>query len=151
MLSPLRDQILRRSLVYASLTVVLLLGALPIRRSTWLGSAELHTLLETISFVLAASAGAMALVRFYTKKSGTFLLLGNGFLGAALLDGYHAVVTSSFLAGRTLSAISPWSGTTAQLFLSLLMCASLLAWKRETMGTPARIKEGYVYFLVGAW
>ena len=108
-------------------------------------------MLETISFVLAASAGAMALVRFYTKKSGTFLLLGNGFLGAALLDGYHAVVTSSFLAGRTLSAISPWSGTTAQLFLSLLMCASLLAWKRETMGTPARIKEGYVYFLVGAW
>jgi diguanylate cyclase (GGDEF)-like protein len=101
----------------------------------------------------------MALVRYYTKKSGMFLFLGTGFLGEALLDGYHATVTSSFLAGHipsALSALTPWSGTMARVFMSLLMCASVVAWKREmqrsTEGiTAGRIKESLVYLLVGAW
>src|ERR1700680_1319199 len=98
------DRILRRRLAYASLAVVLLLSGLPVRHISWRGSAELHTVLETIATVLALVTGAMALVRYYTRKSGTYLLLGSGFLGVGLLDGYHAVVTSSFLAGRTRSA-----------------------------------------------
>jgi len=49
-------------------------------------------------------SGAMSLVRYYTKKTSAFLLLGRRFLGTALLNGYHAAITSSFLAGRTPSA-----------------------------------------------
>jgi signal transduction histidine kinase/CheY-like chemotaxis protein len=144
-----------RSLVYALLFVILLLGAFPLRRVAWRSNAEFHTLLETIATLLALTTGAMALVRYYSKKSSMFLLLGSAFLGAALLDGYHAVITSSFFAGRTpsaLSALTPWSGVISRVFLSLLMCASLLAWKREMQRPEAgRVREGVVYLLVGVW
>jgi signal transduction histidine kinase/CheY-like chemotaxis protein len=144
-----------RSLVYALLFVILLLGAFPLRRVAWQSNAEFHTLLETIATLLALTTGAMALVRYYSKKSSMFLLLGSAFLGAALLDGYHAVITSSFFAGRTpsaLSALTPWSGVISRVFLSLLMCASLLAWKREMQRPEAgRVREGVVYLLVGVW
>jgi signal transduction histidine kinase/CheY-like chemotaxis protein len=144
-----------RILVYALLIAVLSLCGLPLRRTTWHSTTELHTLLESMATLVALTTGAMALVRFYTKQESTYLLLGSGFLGAALLDGYHAVITSSFLAGRipsALSAVTPWSGVISRVFLSLLMCASLLAWRRE-MRRPAagRIRERVVYLLVGTW
>ncbi|MGB6678782.1 MAG: response regulator [Terriglobales bacterium] len=145
----------KRSLIYAFFTVALLLGGLPAHRSAWQGTAELHTLLETIATVLGFVTGAMALVRYYTKKSAMFLLLGSGFLGGALLDGYHAAVTSSFFAGDTPSALStltPWSGVMSRVFMSLLVCASLLAWRQEkSRSAGITIKEGPVYLIVGIW
>src|SRR5271155_2874671 len=145
----------KRSLVYAFFTVALLLGGLPAHRSSWQGTAELHTLLETIATVLGFVTGAMALVRYYTKKNAMFLLLGSGFLGGALLDGYHAAVTSSFFAGYTPSALStltPWSGVMSRVFMSLLVCASLLAWRQEKPRSAGiTIKEGPVYLIVGIW
>ena len=145
----------KRSLIYAFFTVALLLGGLPAHRSAWQGTAELHTLLETIATVLGFVTGAMALVRYYTKKNAMFLLLGSGFLGGALLDGYHAAVTSSFFAGYTPSALStltPWSGVMSRVFMSLLVCASLLAWRQEKPRSAGiTIKEGPVYLIVGIW
>lgn len=142
-------------LVYVLLTLVLLLASIPAHRSAWMGTADLHTLFETIATLLGFVTGAMALARYYTKKSGMFLLLGTGFLGGALLNGYHAMVTSSFLAGHIPSAFSsltPWSGIMSRVFMSLLMCASVVAWKREVLRpTEGRIKEGVVYLLVGTW
>ena len=144
-----------RSLVYVLLTLVPLLGGLPAHRSTWQGTAELHTLFETIATVLGFVTGAMALVRYYTKKSAMFLLLGSGFLGGALLDGYHAAVTSSFFAGHTPSALSTltaWSGVMSRVFMSLLMCASLVAWRREKLRPGgSRSGERAVYLIVGIW
>jgi signal transduction histidine kinase/DNA-binding response OmpR family regulator len=144
-----------RTFGYVLLLAVLLLGGLVLRKMTWKSNAELHTLLESIATVLALLNGAMALVRYYTKKSGMFLLLGSGFLGTALLNGYHAAITSSFLAGRTpsaLVALTLWSGVTPRLFLSILMCASLVAWKRELRHPRASRREEYlVYFLVGTF
>jgi len=149
------NQVEGRSLAYALLSAALLLTSLPIHRSTWHGSREIHTILETIATVLALVTGAMALVRYYARKSGTFLLLGSGFLGAALLDGYHMVVTSSFFAGHTpsaLSALIPWSGAVSRVFLSLLMCASLLGWKtRKERPAGSTTREWVVYSLVGTW
>jgi diguanylate cyclase (GGDEF)-like protein len=143
----------RGRVVYVLLTLVLLLGSFPAHRSAWRGTADLHTLLETIATLLGLVTGAMALVRYYTKKSGMFLLLGTGFLGGALLNGYHAMVTSLFLAGRVPSAFSsltPWSGIMSRMFMSLLMCASVMAWKREMLRpTKGRIKDGLLYLLVG--
>jgi signal transduction histidine kinase/DNA-binding response OmpR family regulator len=144
-----------RSLAYALLCAVLILTGLPVRHVSWHGSAELHTIAESIATVLALVTGAMALVRYYTRKSSTFLVLGSGFLGTALLDFSHAVLTSSFLAGRTRSALSaliPWSGATSHVFLSLLMCASLLTWETDPeWPTGNMIKERIVYSLVGTW
>jgi PAS domain S-box-containing protein len=144
-----------RSLFYVFLIVVLLLGSVPAHRSAWQGNEELHTLLETIATLLGLVTGAMALVRYYTKKSDMFLLLGAGFLGGAVLDGYHAMVRSSFFAGHApsaLSSLTPWSGIMSRVFISLLMCASLVAWKREQQRPDGdTIKESMVYLLVAGW
>jgi len=118
-----------------------------------MGNSELHTIFETIAIVLGLVTGAMALVRYYTKKSGMFLLLGSGFLGGAVLDSYHATVTSSFLVGHTpavLSSLTPWSGLMSRVFMSLLLCASVVTWKREPLTPEARINESLIYLLVGA-
>ena len=124
-------------------------------RMTWKSNGEMHTLLETVATVLLLISGAMSLVRYYTKKTSAFLLLGSGFLGTALLNGYHAVITSSFLVGRTpsaASALSLWSGTTPRLFLAVLMCVSLRGWKRESRrSTTGRREELLVYILIGTF
>jgi diguanylate cyclase (GGDEF)-like protein len=145
----------RRGLVYVLLTLGLLLGSFPAHRSVWQGTPDLHTLFEAIATVLGLVTGAMALVRYYTKKSGMFLFLGTGFLGGAFLNGYHAMVTSSVFAGHipsALSAVTPWSGIMARVFMSLLMCASVVTRKREMQRpTASGINESLVYLLVGAW
>jgi diguanylate cyclase (GGDEF)-like protein len=145
----------RRGLVYVILTLALLLGGFPAHRCTWQGTADLHTWFETISILLGLVTGAIALVRYYTKKTGMFLLLGTGFLGGALLDSYHGLVTSSFMAGHipaALSGLTPWSGIMSPAFLSVLLCASVVAWKRETLRpTEVGIKESLVYLLVAIW
>jgi signal transduction histidine kinase/CheY-like chemotaxis protein len=147
------SQARRRSISYVVLLIVLLLGSFVLRNMTWKSNGEMHTLLESITTLLALISGLMSLVRYYTKKSSTFLLLGSGFLGTAVLNGYHAAITSSFLAGRTpsaLMALTLWSGVTSRLFLALLMCASLWASKRELRHpTTSRRQEYIVYFLVG--
>src|ERR1700676_3649358 len=149
------ERALGTSISYALIFIVLVLGGFVFRRMTWKSNGEMHTLLESIATVLALISGAMSLVRYYTKKSSTFLLLGSGFLGTALLNGYHAAITSSFLAGRTpsaLVALTLWSGVTPRLFLSLLMCASLWGWRKELRSEAASRKEEYlVYFLVGTF
>ena len=75
----------RRSLVYVLFTLGLLLGSFPAHRSAWHSTADLHTLLETMATLLGLVTGAIALVRYYTKKSGMFLLLGTGLLGLAFV------------------------------------------------------------------
>jgi signal transduction histidine kinase/ActR/RegA family two-component response regulator len=135
------------------LLIVVLLGAAPlVRNATWHGDTEFHTVLEFLATQLALTTGTMALVRYYAKRSSMFLLIGSGFLGAGLLDAYHAFITSSFLAGRTpsgLSALTHWSGAVSRVFLSLLLLASLLVWKKRP--TPSRAAEHLVYLLVGGW
>src|ERR1700730_13210607 len=95
-----------RSFAYAALSLGLLAVRVPLGRVTWVGNAELHTFLEVIATVLALVIGAMALVRYYSQKTASYLILGSGFLGAALLDGFHAVVTSSFCTGCTPTSLS---------------------------------------------
>lgn len=143
-------QIRRRISAYILLPVALLLGGVLLRPMGWRGSGELHTLLECIATVLALFTGAMALIRYYAKKDTSLLFIGAGFLGAAVLDTYHAAITSSFLADHTpsaLSALTPWSGTTSRVLLSIVVCTSLL-WKAKG---ASRRKETAVYAMVFAW
>src|SRR5579864_4943113 len=144
-----------RAFAYVLFAITLLVGGFMLYGNAWRGNAELHTLLESIATVLAFFTGAMALIRYYTKKDSLFLLVGSGFLGAAVLDAYHAAITSSLLADHTpsaLSALTPWSGTTSRVLFSLVMCASLFVWKKEARSPgTANIKERVVYVFVGAW
>ena len=145
----------RRSLAYAALSLGLLAVRVPLGRVTWVGNAELHTFLEAIATVLGLMISAMALVRYYSQKTAFYLILGCGFLGAAVLDGFHAVVTSSFCAACTPSSVTaliPWTGALSRLFLSVLLCASLFIWRRGTYNQQeTRSRERKVYLLVGGW
>jgi hypothetical protein len=66
----------RRAVTYIGLTLILFLGYPLMRNSTWRGSTELHTLMETVATLLALFVGVVSLVRFYTKKNNTFLFVG---------------------------------------------------------------------------
>jgi signal transduction histidine kinase/DNA-binding response OmpR family regulator len=152
---PGADLTWRRAFQYILLTGAVFLGVYPAHRAAWRGTPELHTLFETISALLALIVGALALVRYYAKKNSSFLLLGTCFLGAGVLDAYHTLITSSFFAGYTRSALSsliPWSGVASRVFMSLLMCAILFAWKTKATGPGAASgRESVVYLLVGIW
>jgi signal transduction histidine kinase/DNA-binding response OmpR family regulator len=120
-----------------------------------MGNAEIHTQLEAIASLLAFVAGSMALVRYYAKKSSEFLLFGSGFLGAGLLEAYHGVITAPYFAPHTpsaLSSLTPWSGAVSRVYVSLLMCATLLIWYRERRNPRARkLRESVVFLATGAW
>ncbi len=142
----------RRGAVYVVFPLVAAGLGMLCRHASWHGNAELHTLLETVSAVLELMAGAIALKGYYAARIPRKLLLGSGLVGAAFLDGCHALITSSFLAGRfpaSLAALTGWSELAPQVFLALFL--SFMAAMTETEeGLLQRFGEGGVYALAGA-
>jgi len=143
----------RRSLAYAALFIGLLAIRVPVGRLNCAVAADIHTLLETTVTLLSFVVGALALVRYYSQKATRYLILGSGFLGASLLNGFH-LAASTFCADCTasLSYLVPWTGALSRLFLSMLMCASLFVGRSETGGRRKEaLRERRLYLLVGAW
>ena len=145
----------RRALGYGAFVIGIAVGGYLLRGVRWQGNAEMHTLAETITCGLGLATACMALARYYTQKGVTFLTLGAGFFGAALLDGCHAILTSSFLAGKIPSALAPlatWSGAASGFFLSLLLLACMLADRvARRQQLVSRGREVLVFVAVGAW
>ena len=97
----------RRVTSYAAVVLGCLLVAPWMARSGWVGNVYIHMLHETTAVLLALGVAAIALVRFHSRKSDTFLLLGAAFAGVAFLDGYHALTTSAFFAEHFQASDSP--------------------------------------------
>jgi PAS domain S-box-containing protein len=114
-----------RALTYAGISLALLVCSYPIGHARFSGSRELHTLIETASTLLTLVAGVMSLVRYYTGRSRAFLLLGAAFLGAAVLDGCHTILTSSFITiTAPFGGLAAWSGVSSRAFLAILLAGS---------------------------
>lgn len=97
-------------------------------------SPNTHTLMEAIMTLLALFISVMALLRYYFQSDEQYLIIGTGFLGASLLDGYHAIVTSPVIAALLPSeyaVIVPWSWLASRLYLSLFMLVCALVWLRK--------------------
>jgi PAS domain S-box-containing protein len=111
--------------------------------------------MELAATLLAFVVGVLALVRFYSRKDNTFLFIGTGFIGAGLLDGYHAMVSAPAFGRHVLSppqAIIPGSGFASRLFLSVLLWLSWVFWKREARrGESGRVPETAVYLIAAIW
>jgi len=139
----------RRVILYWTAGLGLVLGYAFMRGSTWRGSAELHTNLESLATLLALVVGIMALVRFYSRKENTFLFIGTGFLGTTFLDGYHTIVTSRAIAHllpSDLGSLIPWSWVASRQFLSIMLVLSWVFWLRERrLGSAGRINERTIY------
>jgi signal transduction histidine kinase len=148
------DIVRRRIWTYALTTVGLLVAFFALRYSDWEGSTDLHTSMEIIASMLALMVGILGLVRYYTKRSNTILVIGAGFIGTAMLDGYHAIVTCHGFDQLWPSAPShliPWSWNASRTFLALVMCMSWLAWRREQrLGKAGAVSTKTVYLLMGS-
>lgn len=138
-----------RALTQVILLVVLFLAYPALRSIQWEGSVNLHTLMELAATLLALTVGIMALIRYYSRKNNTFLFVGTGFMGTAFLDGYHAVVTSTYFSQffpSGLGSLIPWSWVASRFFLSFFLWLSYVAWKREeNYGERGRVDEGAIY------
>lgn len=149
------DMAKRRKLIYWILSACLVLTYLLFRGSDWHSSLELHTFMEGIATLLAMVVGIMALIRYWARADNMFLLLGAGFLGTAVLDGFHTIITSAYfqpwMPSDSQSLIS-WSWMASRQFLSILVLMSFLAYRREqTIGVDGHLNETVVYLSVGTF
>ncbi len=138
--------------LYFGLAATVLVSAWSIRGSGWFPPPQAHALLETLCASTALTVGVMALIRNYTRKRATLFLVGTGFLGAALLDGYHAAVATSLIGpGPHVldNAIAEWSWLASRFFLSILLAWSWLAWRRRDRGRTDGVSELRVFIEVG--
>ena len=140
----------RRMVSYwiVGLTLILAFGL--IRDTQWRSDAHLHTLLETISTLIALTVGVVALIRYYSRPSNTDLFLAAAFLGTGMLDCYHAVVTAPWLAADFASAsttLIPWSWIASRFFLAVMLYLTCLAGRREaSLGGAGRIAAPLVFW-----
>jgi len=125
------------------------------RDSGWQGNKQLHTVMETIATLLAFGAGLLALIRFYAKKSNTYLFIAAAFIGTALLDGYHAIITSvyfDYLFPSHPENLIPWSWSVSRLFLAIAMFVSYWAWTVESQNKNLpKIREKNVYIIISTF
>ena len=135
---------------YIGVAVALCLAFVVLENVDWpYGNSQLHTIMEVVATLLALIVGVVALVRYYARRHNMILFLGVGFFGTALLDGFHAIVTSTpiqpFFPSQDFSLI-PWSWNASRTFLGVLMFLSWLAWRREQKRGPAgRISATTIY------
>ncbi len=137
---------------YGSLAIAILVLFVGLSRSGWEGSTELHTLMEVLAAALALIVGVLLLMRFRVQRSSVILILGVGFVGAALLDGYHAIVTSTWFAYEFPSlpaSLIPWSWSASRTLLSGVFVLAWLTARREPQTGSRAPREHLAYWVVG--
>lgn len=144
-----RKKLISYVLLAAGLFVLFYLS----RSSDWKGAKDLHTLMEVIATVVALSVGVLGLVRYRSQPNNTILIISAAFLGTALLDGYHALVTSRWFDIYWRSPppqLIPWSWNASRTFLAMMLVLSWLAWRREKrLGVSGTISPLPVFTTVG--
>ncbi|MCH7573814.1 MAG: PAS domain S-box protein [Candidatus Marinimicrobia bacterium] len=147
------NPVLHRAAYQVATALTLILIFLVFGGSDWVGDKQIHTLMEISATLLAFMAGTVALIGYYARKNNMILFVGTAMLGAAFLDGYHTIVTSTFFDAYFPSpppSLIPWSWNASRTLLSILMLGSLVAWRREQrLGAAGRIKEQSIYLAVG--
>ena len=117
----------KRFVGYGAVTLAPLAGFVSYSGAEWRGSVHLHTLMETAASLLALVIGILALVRYFTKTDSLYLLIGMGFAGAGLLDGYHALITSEYMVPFMHSgqaSLIHWSWTAGRTYLASMIVSS---------------------------
>jgi len=113
-----------------------------------LGTLEMHTSIEVISMAMTFFVGATTLARFYSRKNNLLIFLGAAFLGTAILDGYHVLVTSKYFIStfsESPTSISAWSWTASRLYLAVMLWLSIVVTNRTNR---IAIDENAVYVVI---
>ena len=143
------DRTATRAAAHFFIVVLLAVLARGLARSDWTSEPVLYGTLESLSALLALVVGALALVRFYSRKQETFLFIGTGFLGTGFLDLFPGVLSTGWIGEWTpeqLEGLATWGFTASGTFLSLFLMAGWVAWHR-TRANPSRqpAREATVY------
>ncbi|MBK7894790.1 MAG: response regulator [Candidatus Promineifilaceae bacterium] len=138
MIASLSTPAKRKIAAYTAVLITLVIARIFIGNSHWFGSVMLHMLVEFVAATLALFVGALALVRFYTKQNSAYFFIGTGFIGAGLLDAYHAMRTVVLVNALLPTAVSPelWNWNPSPTFLSILMAGSWMIWQRNKRFQP---------------
>ena len=144
----------KRATIYVILFVALLIGSWALSNlKSWQTDGAFHTLVGAVAMLLASFIGVVALVRFYSKKTNLFLFIGTGFIGTAFLDGYHAVVTSTYFAPLIATEnkwLIPWSWLASRLFLSVFMWVCVISEPHpDDRDGSKKLSEEMIYILAG--
>lgn len=139
--------------VLGAIISTFVLAGLSLQAVDWQGSRELHTLMESCAVLLAMMGGLLCLIRYYSRYSITHLYIGVGLIGTGILDGLHAVVTSSFFAPLARSApesLIPWSWNASRLFLAFVLLVTFSLKRKAIVPEQRQAHEQAVYFGVMA-
>jgi len=149
-----RDRVGARTAAYCALAAGLLLLFLAVRPASWTVAPAVTGMLQLAASLVALAVGLLALVRYYTRKNDTLLLVGAGMIGTATLDAYHLLVASRLataLSPADPTVAEPWSWFGGRFFLSLLLLWSWVAWRRERDTDGPALSELRTYFEIGAF
>ncbi len=143
----------KRIVQYYVWAALLIFGFIVLQSFVWEADSDFHTLMEVVVTMLALMVGTMSLVRYYAQRDDSFLLIGAAFLGVALLDSYHAFVSTDIFSVWFPSppvSLVPWSWVASRLFLAVMMFVSWIEWKRrkKTREDVARLRPKHVYITV---
>jgi PAS domain S-box-containing protein len=125
-----------------------------VMRISWPATAELHTLFDVIAVLLAAIVAHLTLIYHrHSRRDAQFYFVALGFLGAALLDAIHLVLTSpsfSFLLSSPLDEVAPWSWLVSRLVLAgfFLLNAATLS-RDRARDAASRAKMPQYLLLIG--
>lgn len=132
---------------FIALAFVLTIIDFALRDSTWQGSMQLHTIMESIATLLSFFVGLIALMHYNANKSQVlFLFIGAGFVGTSFLEFYHALVTSEIFYRYFPSpppSLLPWSWIAVRLFLSGFLAYSFYYYVKKD---NKQVNEKKVYF-----
>ena len=130
-----------RVTIYFLFTLSLAAAAFGLSHIEWESSVAVHTLMEAIATLLAFTVGVLSLIRYYSHAENKYLLVGLGFIGAAILDGIHGTVTSVWFHSHfpsELQRLLPWTWFASRLFLSVLLLLSVVPW---LYGKPQGVQQ----------
>jgi signal transduction histidine kinase len=126
-----------RAIAYLTVALVLSLGAIPVLAAEWASVEMLHVSLDSAAAGLALVSGLMALVRYYTRRTDTFLLVGIGLTGAGMLDVFHVVAATEWYAqwrGVDAAQSAAWTWTASRFFLGVMLSAAFVAGRVHERG-----------------
>ncbi|WP_339062965.1 ATP-binding protein [Tepidibacillus marianensis] len=139
-------------IIYVATYIIVFLLYFFFKQIPWNGNLQFHTLSETIGTILSFFVGVISLVRFYSKRNNTFLFIGTGFVGTALIEGFHTVITTQYdmenYSFPTFLVMT--SNLTSRIFLAMLLFFSFVTWKiEEKHGKRGVYKDYkvYIFFL----
>jgi len=141
-----------RLIAYFVVAAALLVGYAVLKDADWYGSAQLHIALEVSGIISALFVGLMALVRFYSFKRRSLHYIGIAFIGTAVLDTYHTVITTELLfSGSPPSEphyLMAWSWIVPRVFLALMLWLGWVEWAlKKRFGEQSGIGERTLYFI----